>query len=88
LDLGASFHRGRISLISSQVSRIAPGLTGRWSPARRMDLAWEMLRRVRPAHCITHRFGLADAASAYALIDRKPEETIQVIFEYGSTDEK
>lgn len=86
LDLGAFFHRGRIALISSQVSRIAPGLTGRWTSARRLNLAWEMLRQVRPAGCITHRFALADAASAYALIDRRPEETIQVIFDYGAPE--
>ena len=82
LDLGSFFHRGRLSLISSQVSTITPQLTGRWSHNRRLDLAWEMLRQVRPARCITHRFALADAASAYALIDQKPEETIQVIFDH------
>ena len=47
LDLGGVFHRGRISIISSQVSRIAPELTGRWQNKRRMDLAWQMLRQVR-----------------------------------------
>lgn len=83
LDLGSFFHRGRISLISSQVSSLAPCLTGRWQHERRLELAWEMLRRVRPAGCITHRFALADAALAYALIDRSPQETIQVIFDYG-----
>ncbi|MGA6927281.1 MAG: zinc-binding alcohol dehydrogenase [Desulfosarcina sp.] len=87
LDLGSFFHRGRISLVSSQVSRIAPGLTGRWTPGRRLDLAWRMLRRVRPAGCITHRFALADAASAYERIDRSPAETIQVIFDHGAAQE-
>ncbi len=82
LDLGSFFHRGRITLISSQVSSIAPQLRGRWQHNRRLQLAWEMLRQVRPAACITHRFALADAALAYALIDRNPEETIQVIFDH------
>jgi len=84
LDLGAFFHRGRVALISSQVSSIAPGLTGRWHKSRRLQLAWQMLRQVRPAGCITQRFALADASVAYALIDRRPAETIQVIFDYGS----
>jgi 2-desacetyl-2-hydroxyethyl bacteriochlorophyllide A dehydrogenase len=88
LDLGSFFHRGRISLISSQVSSIAPGLTGRWQAERRLNLAWEMLRQVRPAGCITHRFALADAAAAYALIDRRPEETIQVMFDYRPGQDK
>jgi threonine dehydrogenase-like Zn-dependent dehydrogenase len=66
------------------VSSIAPGLTGRWNKSRRLQLAWQMLRQVRPAGCITQRFALADASLAYALIDRRPAETIQVIFDYGS----
>ena len=88
LDLGAFFHRGRVALISSQVSSIAPHLTGRWQNSRRIDLAWEMLRRVRPAACITQRFTLDEAASAYDLIDRSPGETIQVIFDYRTSAKK
>jgi 2-desacetyl-2-hydroxyethyl bacteriochlorophyllide A dehydrogenase len=88
LDLGSFFHRGRISLISSQVSSLAPGLTGRWRPERRLQLAWQMLRQLRPAGIITHRFALADAASAYDLIDRSPGETIQVVFDYGAEQEE
>jgi 2-desacetyl-2-hydroxyethyl bacteriochlorophyllide A dehydrogenase len=59
LDLGSFFHRGRIALVSSQVSSLAPGLTGRWQNSRRLHLAWRMLRQVQPAGCITHRFALA-----------------------------
>ncbi|MGB3211757.1 MAG: zinc-binding alcohol dehydrogenase [Desulforhopalus sp.] len=82
LDLGSFFHRGRISIISSQVSSIRPELTGRWQQSRRLQIAWEMLRQVRPSGCITHRFSLVDAPLAYELIDRHPEETIQVIFNH------
>lgn len=82
LDLGSFFHRGRLTLISSQVSGIAPALSGRWQAHRRLEVAWEMLRQVQPRTCISHRFALADAAEAYALIDRSPGETIQVIFEH------
>ncbi len=82
LELGSFFHRGRISLISSQVSSLAPGLSGRWTNSRRLQLAWDMLRQVRPSWCITHRFALAGSSSAYELIDRSPGETIQVIFDH------
>ena len=88
LDLGSFFHRGRVKLISSQVSSIAPELSGRWQNSRRIDLAWEMLRLVHPSDCITQRFGLDQAPAAYALIDRSPAETIQVIFDYRSAEEK
>ena len=88
IDLGSFFHRGRVALISSQVSSIAPALTGRWQNSRRLNLAWEMLRQVRPTDCITQRFALEEAAAAYALIDRRPGETIQVVFDYRSKKEK
>jgi threonine dehydrogenase-like Zn-dependent dehydrogenase len=81
--LGSWFHRGRLQLISSQVSNIGPELAGRWNPARRLDLVWRMLRQIRPANCITHRFPLENAAAAYALIDGSPGEAIQVLLDHG-----
>ncbi len=85
LDLGSSFHRGRVALISSQVSTISPELTGRYHPERRLQIAWEMLRQIDLTGFITHRFALADASQAYSLINRSPGETIQVIFDYQHT---
>lgn len=82
IDLGGSFHRSRIKLISSQVSTIAPGLSGRWDKLRRFDVAWQALERIQPQKWITHRFRLDDAAKAYQLLDEHPQEAIQVIFEY------
>ncbi len=83
LDLGSSFHRSRIKLISSQVSTISPELTGRWDKTRRFDVAWKALKRIQPEKWITHRFPIDEAGKAYQLLDENPQETIQVIFEYG-----
>jgi threonine dehydrogenase-like Zn-dependent dehydrogenase len=82
INLGGRFHRSRIRLMSSQVSTLAPEWTGRWSKARRLQVAWWMLAQVRPAHLITHRFPLAQAAQAYAMLDQHPDEAIQVILTY------
>lgn len=82
LDLGSFFHRGRVALISSQVSNLSPDLAGRWQKTRRLQTAWDMLRQTSPAGLITHRFDLTEGAQAYALIDRDPGATIQVIFDY------
>jgi 2-desacetyl-2-hydroxyethyl bacteriochlorophyllide A dehydrogenase len=82
LDLGSSFHRSRIRLVSSQVSSIAPELSGRWDKARRFDVAWSALRRIQPEQWISHRFPLGKAADAYHLLDASPAEAIQVVFEY------
>jgi 2-desacetyl-2-hydroxyethyl bacteriochlorophyllide A dehydrogenase len=82
VHLGGRFHRSRIKLLSSQVSTIAPDLTGRWDNPRRLNLAWEMIRQIRPAQLITHRFPFEEAAQAYQLLDKNPEDAIQVVLTY------
>ena len=84
INLGGDFHRSRIKLISSQVSTIAPELSGRWSKARRFDVTWKALERIQPTKWITHRFPLIEAASAYRLLDENPQEALQAIFVYKS----
>jgi hypothetical protein len=44
LELGAAFHARRLSIVSSQVGRIAPGQRARWDYRRRMQLALQCLR--------------------------------------------
>jgi 2-desacetyl-2-hydroxyethyl bacteriochlorophyllide A dehydrogenase len=82
LDLGRHFHRSRIRLICSQVSSIAPEFSGRWTKGRRFDIAWEMIRRLKPSRFITHRFPIQQAAEAYQLLDQNPEKTIQILLTY------
>ena len=82
LDLGGKFHRSRIRLVSSQVSSIAPELSGRWDKARRFGVAWEALKRIQPEKWITHRFPLSEAQEAYRLLDENPQDSLQVIFQH------
>ncbi len=82
LDLGGRFHRGRIKLISSQVSRLAPKFTGLWTKSRRLECALNMLEQLKPASLVTHRFSIRQAPEAYNLLDCVPEEVIQLIFTY------
>ena len=84
IDLGGAFHRSRIKLISSQVSTIAPELSGRWDKARRFEAAWQALEMIKPEKWITHRFSIDQAEEAYRLLDENPQETIQAIFGYKS----
>ena len=84
LQLGGAFHRGRVRLISSQVGSIDPALQPRWSIARRLALVRDLLPRLHLDSLITHRLPFADAATAYRLIDRHPEESIQIILTYGN----
>lgn len=84
VNLGGSFHRSRIKLISSQVSTIAPELNGRWDKPRRFEVAWRALERLKPEKWITHRFSMDRASEAYRLLDENPDEAMQVIFDYKS----
>lgn len=68
LDLGGWFHRGRIRIISSQVSHLPP-LGPLWTIARRRELAWKLLGGVPLETLVTHRFPLAEAGAAYARLD-------------------
>jgi threonine dehydrogenase-like Zn-dependent dehydrogenase len=41
-----------------------------------------MIRCVQPSGFITHEFPIEKAAKAYALLDRAPSETVQVVLTY------
>ncbi len=82
LDLGSRFHRNRITIESSQVSTIDPALRGRWSADRRLAVALDRLGRTDVDTLISHRVPFADAAEAYDLLDRRPEEALQVVLTY------
>lgn len=82
LELGGRFHRSRIRLISSQVSTLAPELSGRWSKRRRLDWAWEMIGRIGPVRLVTHRIPIAQADQAYLILNDTPGEAVQVLLDY------
>jgi threonine dehydrogenase-like Zn-dependent dehydrogenase len=94
VDLGDHFHRGRLTIVSSQVSHIGPALAGRWDRARRADAAFRALATLDTAALITHRFPLADAQAAYALLEGAPQgagaagagerDVVQVLFVHGA----
>lgn len=84
IDLGGSFHRSRIKLISSQVTTISPELTGRWSKERRFGVAWKMIERARLSRLVTYRFPVEDAPNAYRLLDEFPGDALQVLLTYDN----
>ena len=82
LGLGDHYHRGRISIESSQVSTIDPSLRGRWDRARRRKTAWRRLQSLDLGPLITHRVDVAEAGSAYRQLTEHPNETLQVLLTY------
>jgi 2-desacetyl-2-hydroxyethyl bacteriochlorophyllide A dehydrogenase len=85
IDLGGAFHRSRIRLLASQVSTLDPRWLGRWDKARRLNVAWAMLRQVDVGALITHRLPVAQAPEAYRLLDETPHQALQVLLEYPTT---
>jgi 2-desacetyl-2-hydroxyethyl bacteriochlorophyllide A dehydrogenase len=83
IDLGGRFHRNRLQITSSQVSTVAPELSGRWDKARRLDAAWRMIGELGPERWITQRFPVEEAAAAYRLLDEQPGDALQVVLTYG-----
>ncbi|MBV9789236.1 MAG: zinc-binding alcohol dehydrogenase [Chloroflexi bacterium] len=83
LMLGEHFHRGRVRLISSQVGRLNPALGARWDYARRAATVLDLLPKLVLADLITHRIPLADAATAYRLLDEQPDQIGQIVLTYS-----
>ena len=83
IALGGDAHRNRLNISTSQVSSLAPELSGRWDKARRFELSWQMLRNLRPSQFITHRASLSDASRMYKSLDQAPAEILQAIFIYS-----
>ena len=71
-----------MTIVSSQVSSIAPQLSGRWDKARRFGVAWDMIKKCQPARLISHCMTFAEAAEAYQLLDGAAQDTTQIIFDY------
>ncbi|GAA0212323.1 zinc-binding alcohol dehydrogenase [Halobaculum roseum] len=82
LSLDGRFHRSRIDIRASQVSTLAPERRGRWTVGRRLATAWRRLRDIETDRLVTHRIPVAEAPDAYDLLDRRPEEAVQVLLTY------
>ena len=80
--LGGEAHRNRLAISTSQVSTIAPELSGRWNKQRRFDVCWDMIRQINPHQLITHRVQLEEASRLYQQLDATPEAIIQAVFVY------
>lgn len=81
--LGGDAHRNRIKITTSQVSTIAPELSGRWDKSRRFNVAWEMIRKIKPELLISHQVALSNAASLYKNLDENQNDILQAVFIYA-----
>jgi NADPH:quinone reductase-like Zn-dependent oxidoreductase len=81
--LGAEFHRRRLTLRSSQVSRLPPGRAPGWSFERRFALVTELLKDPTLDTLIEPPTPFDDAAATYARLVRSPGAALQTVFGYA-----
>lgn len=82
IALGGDAHRNRLQISTSQVSTLASSISGRWDKTRRFDVAWDMIRLLRPESLISHQQSLGDADMLYRLLDCNPQDVLQAVFLY------
>jgi len=83
LNLGSAFHRSHLNIIASQVSQIRPELAGRWTKARRFEVVWDIIRRLKPSKFITHSIPFVEAQTAFELLDSNAAaDAVQVVLKY------
>lgn len=76
LPLGEAFHSRRLTIESSQVGRIPPHRAARWTLARRMGLALELLRDPRLDALITGESEFDDLPRTLARLAHEPGTTL------------
>ena len=69
LPLGASFHRRRLTIRSTQVSTIPARLSGQWTAGRRRAVTGDLLTMLRLDPLATHDFPFSSAPDAFAAVD-------------------
>jgi threonine dehydrogenase-like Zn-dependent dehydrogenase len=85
LRLGDEFHHNRVQIVSSQIGGVPPAVAGRWNQARlnRTFLQLALDRQVDPAALVSHVIPVERAAEAYRMLDRRPEEALQVVLKFS-----
>jgi len=79
LNLGDAFHRKRLHVKGSQVSRVDPSLSSRWSKMRRTSFVVTLLQEIRPSKYISHKFRFEEAQDAFELLNAHPEEVVEAV---------
>lgn len=82
LYLGEEWHHNHPSVMTSSRGNLPRGPG--WDSARVIATLMELFRerRLLVEDLITHRFSFREAAKAYELLDKRPEETIKVVLEF------
>lgn len=84
LRLGEEFHLNRVSVVASQISGVAPALAHRWDRYRLNTtvLGLAIDGRLQLPPLVSHVRPHTDAAAMFELIDKTPDEALQVVLSF------
>lgn len=85
LRLGEEFHHNRVAVVASQISGVAPALQHRWNQYRLASTAMRLAEegKLRLTELISHELPVREAADAFAMLDARPQEALQVVLTFG-----
>jgi threonine dehydrogenase-like Zn-dependent dehydrogenase len=86
LPLGGAFHARRLTIVSSQVGRVAASQRSRWTHQRRMQLALELLADPALDALITGEDDFESLPEVMARLARDPGDTICHRIRYGGSE--
>lgn len=84
LRLGDEFHHNRVHIVASQIGGLPAALAGRWDQARlnRSFLELAGTGVIDPVGLVSHVVPASQAADAYELLDKRPQDVLQVVLEF------
>jgi 2-desacetyl-2-hydroxyethyl bacteriochlorophyllide A dehydrogenase len=86
LFLGEEFHHNRVNVVCSQIYGVNPELTYRWNQARLVATVMKLQARgvLDLLPIITQVIPFRAAAEAFRLVDKQPEQAVQVVLDFTS----
>lgn len=81
--LGSDFHRRRLTLRASQVSRLPASRGVGWSLARRFQLVTALLQSAALDGLLDPAVPFSEAPATYARLARAPGDSLQTLFSYA-----
>lgn len=84
LRLGEEFHHNRVRLVASQIGAVPSALRSRWDVLRLERTFMGMIAdgRMDVSPLLSHVVPASDVAEAYALLDQRPADALQVVLDF------
>jgi threonine dehydrogenase-like Zn-dependent dehydrogenase len=82
LDLSKDFHFRRVNIRVPQAGSVPVELSARWTHERKFRSALRLMPEMRLGLLVTHTLPFEEASRAYEMVDKRPEDCIQVVLQY------